>query len=81
MKIWDFWAFFRDGRRMFKRSQRKKWILDFAETCNTLSLDEKIEKKLVKQENFLMGLKIDFEFSKILFRISLYKIFIKRFPL
>ena len=60
----------------------KKWILDFAETCNTLSLDEKkIEKKLVKQENFLMGLKIDFEFSKILFRISLYKIFIKGFPL
>ena len=60
----------------------KKWILDFAETCKTLSLDEeKIEKKLVKQENFLMGLKIDFEFSKILFRISLYKIFIKGFPL
>ena len=60
----------------------KKWILDFAETCNTLSLDEKKQKKkLVKQENFLMGLKIDFEFSKILFRISLYKIFIKGFPL
>ena len=61
----------------------KKWILDFAETCNTLSLDEKKnrKKKLVKQENFLMGLKIDFEFSKILFRISLYKIFIKGFPL
>ena len=35
----------------------------------------------VKQENFFMGLKIDFEFSKILFRISLYKIFIKGFPL
>ena len=48
----------------------KKWILDFAETCNTLILDEKKRKKLVKQENFLMGLKIDFEFSKILFRIS-----------
>ena len=60
----------------------KKWILDLAETCNTLSLDDKkIEKKIVKQENFLMGLKIDFEFSKILFRISLYKIFIKGFPL
>ena len=61
----------------------KKWILDFAETCNTLSLDEKKnrKKKLVKQENFLMGLKIDFEFSKILFRISLYKNFIKGFPL
>ena len=60
----------------------KNWILDFAETCNTLSFDEKkIEKKIVKQENFLMGLKIDFEFSKILFRISLYKIFIKGFPL
>ena len=60
----------------------KKWILDFAETCNALSLAEnKIEKKIVKQENFLMGLKIDFEFSKILLRISLYRIFIKRFPL
>ena len=60
----------------------KNWILDFAETCNTLSFDEKkIEKKIVKQENFLMGLKIDFEFSKILLRISLYKIFIKGFPL
>ena len=60
----------------------KKWILDFAETCNTLSLDEKqIEKKIVKQENFLMGLKIDFEFSKILFRISLHKNIIKGFPL
>ena len=60
----------------------KKWILDFAETCNTLSFDEKkIEKKIVKQENFLMGLKNDFEFSKFLFRISLYKIFIKGFPL
>ena len=55
---------------------------DNGETSNTLSLDEKkIEKKIVKQENFLMGLKIDFEFSKILFRISLYKNFIKGFPL
>ena len=44
----------------------KKRILDFAETWHTSSLDEKkIGKKNFCRENFLMGLKIDFEFFEL----------------
>ena len=53
-KFGIFGLFFVMADQFSKEFNVKKWILDFAETCNTLSLDEnKIEKKKLSKKTFL----------------------------